>query len=916
MSAISHEQWKVLSPHLDAVLDMTEEERATWISSLRKQDAALAGALERLLQEHRQLSGKRFLEEQIRPLPPRRTLAGQKVGVYTLLSEIGRGGMGSVWLAQRSDGRFRRRVAIKLLNIGCLGHNAERRLKREGSILARLTHPNVAELLDAGVTSWGQPYLILEYVEAEHIDRYCDKKSLDVAARLRLLLDVLAAVSHAHRNLIVHCDIKPSNVLVKDDGGVKLLDFGIAKLLASESGAPQTTQLTVEDVRPMTPRFAAPEQLQGEAVTTSTDVYALGVLLYQLLTGHHPAGDGARSSAELIRAVIDREPVRPSDVVVTSADPTAAARNVTQRATTVEKLRRILRGDLDTITLKALKKDPCDRYPSVAAFEDDLRRYLRNQPISARNDAVVYRALKFLRRHRVPALLGAMVMVTALAGTVTTLLQARSARMQREFALTQLARVERINSLNELLLTDVAPLGRPLSTTELLDREWEVVEREHYDDVASHVDLLVSIGGQYSGMEENEKARSVLEEAYKLSRGIQDRSARGRAACELGWALLPSGELNRAESLVSDGLNDLPDQPQFASDRVHCLLRGSDVAYRAGNARLFFDRARTADRVLQHLPVRSPVQELEVLTGLADAYQSSGQFREADAAFERAAARIVDLGYGETQRAVKLFNDWGLANANAGRPLDAEKNYRRSIDISRANKAEDMVQPTLLHNYSLVLRELGRLNEAADYEERAHQKAVRMGNQMLALQTNLQLVRIYRDQHRFQQASALLAEIEPVMRQKLPPTHYAFASLTSDKALLAEQQGDLATALRLANEAVAIDEEAIRAGGEGSIYLPILLTRRSVVELASDSPDQASADAQRALTLLKDSMQAGTQSSHMGRAYLALGRALQAKGRREEACSAFRSASEQLGTTVGGDHADSRAARHLAGLPI
>jgi serine/threonine-protein kinase len=916
MSAISHEQWKVLSPHLDAVLDMTEEERASWISSLRKQDAALAGALERLLQEHRELSDKRFMEEQVRPLPPRGTLAGQKVGVYTLLSEIGHGGMGSVWLAQRSDGRFRRRVAIKLLNIGCLGHNAEQRLKREGSILARLTHPNVAELLDAGVTAWGQPYLILEYVEAEHIDRYCDKKSLDVAARLRILLDVLAAVSHAHRNLIVHCDIKPSNVLVKDDGGVKLLDFGIAKLLASEPGAPQTTQLTVDDVRPMTPRFAAPEQLRGEAVTTSTDVYALGVLLYQLLTGHHPAGDGARSSAELITAVIDREPVRPSDVVFTSGDPTAAVRNVTQRATNAEKLRRILRGDLDTITLKALKKDPCERYPSVAAFEDDLRRYLRNQPISARNDAVVYRALKFVRRHRAPVLLGAMVMVTALAGTVTTLLQARSARMQREFALTQLARVERINSLNELLLTDVAPLGRPLSATELLDREWEVVERERYDDVASHVDLLVSIGGQYSGMEENEKAHSVLEEAYKLSRGIEDRSARGRVACELGWALLPSGELNRAESLVSEGLNDLPDQPQFASDRVQCLLRGSDVAYRAGNARLFFDRARTADRVLQQLPVRSPVQELEVLTGLADAYQSSGQFREADAAFERAAARMRDLGYGETQRAVKLFNDWGFACSNAGRPLDAEKRYRRSIEISRANKGEDMVQPTLLHNYSVVLRELGKLNEAADYEERAHQKAVRMGDQMLALQTNLQLVRIYRDQHRFQQASALLAEIEPVMRQKLPPAHYAFASLTSDKALLAEQQGDLAAAFRLANEAVAIDEAAIRAGGEGSIYLPILLTRRSVVELASGSPDQASADAQRAVSLLKDSMQAGTQSSHMGRAFLALGRALQAQGRREEACSAFRSASEQLGTTVGGDHPDSRAARQLAGLSI
>ena len=916
MSAISHQQWKMLSPHLDAVLDMTEEERATWISSFRKQDPALAGALERLLQEHRELSDKRFLEEQTPPLVPGRTLAGQKVGVYTLLSEIGHGGMGSVWLAERSDGRFRRRVAIKLLNIGCLGHNAEQRLKREGSILARLTNPSIAELVDAGVTAWGQPYLILEYVEAEHIDRYCDKKSLGVAARIRLFLEVLAAVSHAHRNLIVHCDIKPSNVLVREGGRVKLLDFGIAKLLASESGTLQATQLTVDDVRPMTPRFAAPEQLQGEAVTTSTDVYALGVLLYQLLTGRHPAGHEARSSAELIRAVIDREPVRPSDLVLAGGDPTAAVRNATQRATTAEKLRRVLRGDLDTIILKALKKDPCERYPSVAAFEDDLRRYLRNQPISARNEAIVYRALKFIRRHRVPVLLAAMVMVTTLAGIVSTFLQARSARIQRAFALTQLARVERINSLNELLLTDVAPLGRPLSTTELLDREREVVQREHYDDVASHVDLLVSIGGQYSGLEENKKARFVLEEAYKLSRGIRERSTRGRAACELGWALLPSGELDRAESLVREGLNDLPYQPQFASDRVHCLLRGSDVAYRAGNARLHFDRARAADRVLQQLPVRSPVQELEVLTGLADAYQSLGQFREADAAFARAAARMVDLGYGETQRAVKLFNDWGFACSNAGRPLDAEKSYRRSIEISRTNNAEDMVQPTLLHNYSVVLRELGRVNEAADYEERARQKAVRMGNQMLALQTNLQLVRIYRDQHRFQQASALLAEIEPVMRQKLPPAHYAFASLTSDKALLAAQQSDLATALRLANEAVAIDEAAIEAGGEGSIYLPILLTRRSVVELASGSPDQAVADAQRAVSLLKNIMQAGTQSSHMGRAYLALGRALQAQGRSEEARSAFCSASEELGSTVGVDHPDSLAARRLAGLPI
>ncbi len=915
MSVLSHEQWKMLSPHLDAVLEMTQEERTEWLLALQKEDAALAGALERLLQEHRELSDKRFLEEKMAPLASGQTLAGQSVGVYTLLSEIGQGGMGSVWLAQRNDGRFLRLVAVKLLNIGFLGRSAEQRLKREGNILARLTHPNIAELLDAGVTAWGQPYLILEYVEAQHIDRYCDKKSLDVAARLRLFLDVLAAVAQAHRNLIVHCDIKPSNVLVREDGQVKLLDFGIAKLLAGESGGLQTTQLTVDDVRPMTPSFAAPEQLQGEALTTSTDVYALGVLLYVLLTGHHPVGDGACWPAELVRAVIDRDPIRPSDVVQTG-NRNAAVTKATQRATTPERLRRVLRGDLDTVILKALKKDPCERYTSVAALAEDVSRYLRNEPISARNDAIAYRAVKFVRRHRVSAVLATLAVVAALAGTVSTSLQARSARMQREFALKQLARAERTNSLNELLLTDIAPLGKPLKPTELLEREEQVVEHEHYEDVASHVDLLISIGGQYSGMGKNEKARGVLEHAYQISRPIEDRSTRARAACELGWALLPSGELDRAESLVKEGLNDLSDQPQFASDRVHCLLRASDVAFRSGNASLFLERARAADRLLQQIPVRSPVQELEVLTGLASAYQTSGRFREADAAFERAATRISDLGYGETQRAVKLFNDWGFASSNAGRPLDAEKAFRRSIEISRTNKTEDAVQPTLLHNYAVVLRELGRLTEAADYEQRAREKALIAGNQMLAAQTNLQLARIYRDQHRFKQAATLLAEIEPVMRQKLPPTHYAFASLTSERALLAEEQGDLMTGLRLANEAVAIDEAAIKGGGEGSIYLPILLTRRSVVELASGSPDRAAVDALRAVSLLNDSMQAGTQSSHMGRAYLALGRALKAQGRDEEARSAFRSAGEQLKGTVGVDHPDSRAAQHLAGLPI
>lgn len=916
MPALSSTWWRLLSPRLDEALEMSGEERSLWLSSLRVEDPTVARQLEALLDEHGILAGEGFLEKHSIPLPGGQPFAGQAVGPYLLRAEVGRGGMGSVWLAERSDGLFERQVAIKFLNIGFLGHDGEQRFKREASILARLAHPHIAELVDASVTAEGQPYLVLEYVEGDHIDSYCDQRALDVRDRIRLFLDVLAAVSHAHSSLIVHCDIKPSNVLVRNDGQVKLLDFGIAKLLADDGGAGETTLLTVDAVRPLTPEYAAPEQLQAKPVTTSTDVYCLGILLYALLTGQHPVGSGARSPAELVRAVVETDPTRPSDAVTQTADDAErATTNAAQRATTPDKLQRLLRGDLDTIVARALKKEPAERYPGVAELADDLRRYLRHQPISARPDTMAYRAIKFVRRNRVPVMLTTIAMTTTLAGAAGTVLQARTARVERDFALRQLVRAERINGLNELLLSDVAPLGKQLTANELLEREEQIVERERYDDAVNHVEMLISIGGQYSGEGENARARRVLEQAYQLSRRIPDRSTRAKASCELAWALSASGELTRAESLVEEGLRELPDQPQFSPVRVNCLLHGADIAYRNGDARLLLARAQTAASVHRESPVRSRVEELDVLTTLAGAHATAGQFREADAAYEQAAARMADLGYDQTQKAVKLFNDWGLTLSDAGRPLQAEKAFRRAIEISRTNQTEDAVLPALLHNYSLALRELGRLTEAADYEVRAHQKAVQAGDQILAAQTDLQLARIYRDQHDFARATALLAEVEPQLRHKLPPGHFAFASLASDKELLALAQGNLSTALQLANQAVAIDESSIKAGGQGAAYLPSLLVRRSVVELETGSRDEAAADATKAIELLKAKMQPGALSSSLGRAYLALGRALQAKGKTEEAHSAFLAAAENLEDTVGGDHRDTRQARQLAMHP-
>jgi len=416
MSKLSPDQWQVLGPHLDEALEMTGDERATWLSSLQSENPTLAYQLEILLREHRVLSEEGFLEASALELPEGPGLAGQTLGVYTLVSQIGHGGMGSVWLAERSDGRFERRVAVKVLNIGLMGKGGEERFKREGRILGRLTHPHIAELIDAGVSLTGQPFLVLEYVEGDHIDRYCDENGLDVRARVRLFVDVLCAVAQAHSNLIVHRDLKPSNILVRNDGQAKLLDFGIAKLLEGE-GQPGESPLTLEGGRALTPEYAAPEQLKGEAVTEATDVYASGVLLYVLLTGQHPAGAGPHTPAGLVKAVLDTEPPRPAEIVArTLTNEEISVTNARRRATTPDKLARLLRGDLDTIVAKALKKNPRERYPSIKAFADDLQRYLRHEPICARPDAIAYRAGKFIRRHR-SGVTAALLVTLALFGT-------------------------------------------------------------------------------------------------------------------------------------------------------------------------------------------------------------------------------------------------------------------------------------------------------------------------------------------------------------------------------------------------------------------------------------------------------------------------------------------------------------------
>ncbi|MFO1338618.1 MAG: protein kinase [Burkholderiaceae bacterium] len=425
LGPVDKARWQQLSPHLDELLDLPPEARAGRLDEWRARDPAMAAELAALLGRLDALDHDAFLDQPALPRPA--TLCGARVGAYTVERELGQGGMGSVWLARRTDGRFEGQVAIKFLHAGLVPRADAERFAREGRILARLAHPHIARLLDAGVlpgtgaaTASQQPYLVLEYVDGEPIDQHCSHHGLDLAQRLALFMDVLAAIAHAHHRLILHRDIKPSNILVTRGGEVKLLDFGIAKLMRDDTGSePGATELTRRVGRAFTLQYAAPEQLQDGEVTTATDVYALGVLLYVLLGGSHPTPAPTGATLDQMRATLERQPRRLSDAVLRRGGADAA------------RQARALRGDLDTIVARALKKSPAERYPNAEAFADDLRRHLQHEPIAARRDSAAYVLAKFARRHRAGVAASAAVVLALGAGLGIAWREADEARRQQ-----------------------------------------------------------------------------------------------------------------------------------------------------------------------------------------------------------------------------------------------------------------------------------------------------------------------------------------------------------------------------------------------------------------------------------------------------------------------------------------------------
>jgi non-specific serine/threonine protein kinase/serine/threonine-protein kinase len=444
------EHWVTLKEKLQAALDLAPEQRRAFLNEAAGSNPELRRELESLLAAHEQ-AGTNFLNTPPAPaiaitenLERAELFIGRRIGPYQIVNQIGAGGMGEVYRAFRID-EYEKEVAIKVVRAGQESGFSLSRFKNERQILARLDHPNIAHLLDGGTTEAGRPYLVMEFIEGKPIDDYCDSHKLSTEERLRLFLQVCSAVQYAHQRLIIHRDIKPSNILVTSAGAPKLLDFGIAKILDTETAGQHEPTLTI--FRALTPGYASPEQVKGEPITTASDVYSLGVVLYELLTGRHPYRRPNSTAQDISRAVCEVEPEKPSTAVKKRNVDESAGESHSYSAdgqdNSARKLSQRLRGDIDNIVLMALRKESQRRYTSVEQFAEDIRRHLENLPVLARKDTVVYRTSKFINRHKAGVVAAILLTLILLGALAITLWEARVAREQAGVARSQEARAER-----------------------------------------------------------------------------------------------------------------------------------------------------------------------------------------------------------------------------------------------------------------------------------------------------------------------------------------------------------------------------------------------------------------------------------------------------------------------------------------
>jgi len=781
---MSDERRRRLDELFDEVLDASLQARQEILQRAAAEDPDLKAELEALLAAHGRSAG-------ILDSPADLGSGGgvadplevpSRIGIYRIVSELGRGGMGVVFLAERDDGQFWRRVAIKVISAGARSADLRARFEAERQILATLDHPNIARLYDGGVTDDGRPYLVMEHVHGLPIDEYCRTNDLSVEDRIRLFCTTARAVHHAHRRLVVHRDLKPSNILVTTEGEVKLLDFGIAKILDGSMVGGAAAPETRTGLHLMTPEYAAPEQVTGEPVTTATDVYGLGVILFEMLTSRRPFKLSGRAPVEWARIIVREPPPIPSEVAEpTSEAPSQAAAEGAEpqpaegekhsdRAFYVpvevdtdrlaaregrQRLRRLLRGDLDRIVLKTLRKEPERRYGSAARLVEDLERHLEGRPVEARADSAGYRLHKYVTRNRVGVGAALIVALSLVGGTVAALTQASRATRQAELAARQRDVMFDLFRLSDPSETQ----GDTITARNILDRGAESIEQEFGEEPVIQARMLTDVAGIYENLGMFTRAEELARRALKLRmENLDDRSL------EVSESYGQVGRLVAAQGNQEEAIEHLQlalDIRQSELSRPDSLLARtqSDLAWllrangkHAEAAELFEEALGVQQQLLgdEHPDAAS------TLFGLAVSHHDLGQFEDAEAVFARALARfdtatmrphplaaeaLLNIGMIRRLRSqvyeaeplaasavamrealydpahpdvIEALGEWGVALRDIGRYEDSERILHEALD--RANRSlgyDHMMTLTMRERWGTVLYHLGRYEEAA-----------------------------------------------------------------------------------------------------------------------------------------------------------------------------------------------------------
>jgi serine/threonine-protein kinase len=906
MSVLTPESWPVISALLDEALALPAGERDTWLQSLDGERAALKGTLRELLSRADGVETNDFLATLPRLTrvaspaagPLTELAAGDAIGPYRLLSELGAGGMGAVWLAERSDGQLKRKVALKLPRMVWAKGLAER-MARERDILATLEHPNIARLYDAGVDQHGRPYLALEYVEGQPIDVYARERGLSVRQKLDLLLQVCGAVAFAHSRLVVHRDLKPGNILVTSDGQVRLLDFGIAKLMEGDSA--QETQLTQLAGRALTLDYASPEQIRGEPIGTASDVYSLGVVAYVLLTEAKPYRLKRGSAAELEEAIA-------------SADPPKAS-----EAATDASAKKALHGDLDAILSKALKKLPGQRYATADALAEDMRSHLGGHRVAARPDSFVVRTARFGRRHPAGLAIASGIALAAVgglhaqaavslafgAGALVALWQRREALRaavradtQRRRALAALRRSGSVVGLFQDIL-DQAGDGKPFTAAELLERSVALANGAGVDPVARSASLI-ALATIYSMRGMAGKAEALMQVAVEAARASGDRSLVAEATAHLGSMVARGSSPTEGKRILERVLVDHADDAD-ALVLAHRAL--SFLAQNGNEATAAVWHAERALAALDSAAYDSPLSRSALVGNLAYSLSLAGRLNEAMDLFARAMKMFEALGRSESSIALTVLNNWGLAALSGGDLLQALRHFDQVIEVGE--RLADGTPPLYaLGNRARVRAALSQFELALEDAERLIGLARSSGSIAIELHAEGTRIQALRSIGRADEARAALAAARTRFDGNVPPKGPGMLNLRRQEALLAQDEGRHADAAALLDELVqAMESTGLRTGALAS-----LVAAQAESRLHVGRADEARSIALKALEIARNAQGGLRHSAEVGNALLQLAGIAQATGDAAGMQRAAAEAVEHLAPTLGGAHLLTRKA--------